>query len=247
MIAPRPVWLVLAMCLILACLSHDAGALGAPILIAEIAFLAVGGFWSTRLLMSTAQSAVLARVLATDSEAAERFGIPFQRVRLSGRGAFVLGSARPTIYVSGDLEDVLAPGELLGVLLHEDHHRAIRAPLRAAALHAWLSVFRPVRPIRAGILQRLADLESLADAHALANGVAPSTLASALVKSAGTSTAGYAGSGFGEAAETRITTLLALAAGHGKHRASAPVEWLPAVAVVVLLVACHIVGFPIPA
>jgi Zn-dependent protease with chaperone function len=46
--------------------------------------------------------------------------------------AFCAGYVRPRIYVSTGALDVLSDDELAAVLLHEDHHRVLRDPLRLA-------------------------------------------------------------------------------------------------------------------
>ncbi len=168
-----------------ACLSSDTTAAADPMLLVEVIILVAMAAWVIRLLFTGIEGAALARTLQAQSEPAARFDVPFRRLRVAGRGAFALGLVAPRIYVSRDLEVMLNDDELRGVLLHEEHHRATRAPLRGAALLAWLSVLGGVAPVRAQLTRRLADLECFADAHALGLGVSPATLASALLKTAG--------------------------------------------------------------
>src|SRR5205085_12033605 len=64
--------------------------------------------------------------------------------------AFWQGYRRPRIYVSADALQLLAPGELDAVLLHEQHHRSARDPMRLAfaRIHNQALFFLPaLRPL----------------------------------------------------------------------------------------------------
>lgn len=225
-----------------ACLSSDTTAAAGPMLLVEVIILVAMAAWVIRLLFTGIEGAALARTLQAQSEPAARFDVPFRRLRVAGRGAFALGLVAPRIYVSRDLEVMLNDDELRGVLLHEEHHRATRAPLRGAALLAWLSVLGGVAPVRAQLTRRLADLECFADAHALGLGVSPATLASALLKTAGARPADATARAFTDASAPRVAALLEAAAGQPTARRSTPLEWVPVAAAVALLLGCHLVG-----
>ena len=101
------------------------------------------------------------------------------------------------------------------------------------------------RPVREALDDRLLDLERAADADAIRLGVTPAALASALLKSEPGPPG--AGAGFSSAADRRIQALLAHADGTLDARpARLPYEWLPAVAVAVIVLACHFTGLPLP-
>jgi hypothetical protein len=149
----------------------------------------------------------------------------------------VVGTIRPTIFLGRDLVARLDEAELLAVLLHEEHHRRTRAPIRGAALEAWLAIVRPVRGLRAVVADRLADLEILADGFALAHGIEPAVLASALMKGAEQPTLGSA---FATAADARVAVLLDVAAGRpSRWSGRLPYEWLPVAVAAIVVLACH--------
>ena len=235
-------WLVAGVAIAVACVSSDATAPADPMLLVEAVVLILIAVWVARLSATGVAGMALARELDRDSEATTSFDVPFRRLRLRGRGAFALGLIAPRIYVSEDLESALNEDELRAILLHEEHHRVTRAPLRGAALLAWLAILGRIGPVRERLVRRLADLECLADAHALVRGVPPSALASALVKTAGSVPVGLPARLFAGASEPRVVALLDAAAGRGLHRRTAPLEWLPLAATSLLLVGCHLVG-----
>jgi hypothetical protein len=147
---------------------------------------------------------------------------------------------QPRIYIGDELLESLDADELRAVMLHEEHHRRTRGPLRAASLEAWIALFGRAAPIHAVLMDRLTDLEEEADADALRRGARAPALASALLK-ADPSLA--AGASFAAAADQRLRTLLALAGGAAEIDASRlPYEWLPLAAVAVVTVACHLSG-----
>lgn len=211
---------------------------GDPILAFEVVSGAVVAVWGLLLASNLARGRRLSRAFDLLSDYRTIEGISVNVVRGAGRMALVLGAIRPRIYIGEELLLVLAADERTAVLLHEDHHRSIRAPLRAAALEAWLSIVGHVGSVRRILLDRLADLEAMADRHAIANGCRRSALAAALVK-AEPGLAGLSAVSYG--AERRIRALL------NRDRTSAipqrlPYEWLPIAAFIVIAVACHAWG-----
>lgn len=77
--------------------------------------------------------------------------------------AFCAGYLRPKVYVSTGALRLLAPDELDAVLLHEDHHRRVRDPLRLAFGHVlsqalfFLPVLRPLRDLHGDMAELDAD------------------------------------------------------------------------------------------
>lgn len=164
-------------------------------------------------------------------------------VRLLGgidRRAFVLGWLRPTIFLGAGLLAALDGEELRAVVLHEDFHRRSRAPLRSASIEAWMTLLRPFSNIRAILADRLVDLERAADRHAIAVGVAPSGIASALVKIDRATPSPW--TAFSSAAERRVGGLLELAAGRRQSPDRSPYEWLATAALASALAACELVS-----
>jgi hypothetical protein len=189
----------------------------------------------------------LGRLMAAELDMRSRTvtidGIRCDVIPGGGRRAFVLGAVRPRIFVGEELLATLDADEMKAVLLHENHHRRTLAPLRTAALEAWLSLLGGSRRIRSAVLERLIDLEELADADAMRRGAAPATIASALLKSDPGSAA--AGAGFSREADRRVVTLLELAAGRqasGSRRL--PYEWLPIAVLGAVAVSCHLAFIP---
>lgn len=155
--------------------------------------------------------------------------------------AFVHGVLRPHIYVSPALIRVLDAAELQGVLLHERHHRATWAPLRAMALEAWERTLAWLPPVRRALQARLAALEVEADAAAMTAGVRPETLASALIKCE--SAAPAAATAFASEPDARIEQLVAW--GRSEQAVpprSIPLEWAAPATVIIAVLACHLVG-----
>lgn len=211
---------------------------GDPMLVFEMASGSIAAVWGTILVSNLARGRRLSRELNSLSRSRMVDGIPINVVPGAGRIALVLGTMRPSIYVGGELLNVLAEEERAAVLLHEDHHRMIRAPFRAAALEAWLSIVGRHGAARRILLDRLADLEAMADRYAIANGCSRSALAAALVKT-DPGLVGLSATSYG--AERRIRALLnpdqALAVGQ-----RLPYEWLPIAVFVVVAAACHAWG-----
>jgi hypothetical protein len=108
--------------------------------------------------------------------------------------AFCAGWLRPRVYVSTGVLERLSDSELRAVLAHEQHHGALRDPLRLAVGRVLCQAlfFLPVlRPLQ----DRYADVAELtADAAALeASGGAPAPLASAMLAIASTETGDVVG------------------------------------------------------
>jgi bla regulator protein blaR1 len=95
--------------------------------------------------------------------------------------AFCAGYLRPSIYVSTGALAVLSDDELAAVLVHEDHHRTLRDPLRLASSHILSQAlfFLPVLP---SLRDRYSDLaEERADDAAVRAAGDTGPLASALL------------------------------------------------------------------
>jgi len=123
------------------------------------------------------------------------------------------------------------------VVLHEDHHRRTRAPVRAAALGAWLRLLGRSNHVQRVLVDRLSDLEALADADAIGRGSSPRSLARALLKGGDASPRPVS---FAYGAERRVEQLLDRAAGVPVEAVGRlPYEWLPVVLLSVATLACH--------
>lgn len=70
------------------------------------------------------------------------------------RSAFVIGPLRPQIFVSDSLVEVLDGDEMRAVILHEEHHRRQRDPLRGLALASWEQLLAWLPPSRRWIKRR---------------------------------------------------------------------------------------------
>lgn len=224
----------------LVCLAVFPRAGGDPMLLVEGSSVAVLSIWTVVGLREMLRGRRLARALDGRSAPAAAAGVPCRVVRGGGRHAFVLGVIRPRIYVGDELIEALDTDELRAVLLHEDHHRRTLAPLRAAALEAWLTLVGRSAPVRTVLLDRLTDLEEEADAAALLRGADPSALASALVKADSSLALGVS---FAAASAQRLRTLVALADGtEHVDEPRLPYEWLPVAIVAIVALACHLSG-----
>lgn len=218
------------------CLAFGAVLGGDPMLGLEIAAGALAISWGALVVRELMGSGRVARALDEDAEEALLFGVPVRITSALGADAVVVGSIRPRIFVGTVLLSTLSDDEIEAVLLHEDHHRRTRAPLRAAALGAWLRIFGPSRRIQSLLLERLADLETMADDDAIQRGSSPRSLARALLKGEPT----IQPVSFAYAAERRVEQLIDRAAGHAiTPAARVPYEWLPVVALAVAMVGCH--------
>lgn len=217
---------------------------GDPMVALELAGAVLLAAWTLVVARTVWRSRRLARALEARCHDGSVAGVACRIVRGGGRHAFVLGVVRPRIYLGDGMLAALDPGELRAVLLHEDHHRRTFAPLRAAAVEAWLALVGRWAPLRRRLADRLIDLEEEADAHALRGGVDPATLASALVKADAAPV--RAGAAFVSAADRRLESLLAAAAGETRIVAPRlPFEWFPPAAIAMVAVACHLSGLAV--
>lgn len=210
---------------------------GDPMLVVEIGLSVFLILWATFTLREVWTARTLGRRFASQSANAVVSGV---RCRVLGGGsheAIVVGALAPTIYIGAGLLAVLDEEERRGVLLHEEYHRRTRAPLRAAALDAWLRLARRPRILERLLSERIADLEVSADAFAMAAGATPGALASALLKG---QTGAAAGASFAGASERRIGALLDAARGSPPRRRRPPLEWLPLAFVGVAVLGCHL-------
>jgi Zn-dependent protease with chaperone function len=212
-----------------------------PMLAVELAALALMAAWLVLFGRGVRRARADAERLADVSRPIGLAGADVRLVDASQPAAFVSGLVRPQIYLSRSLIDSLDAAELRGVLLHEQHHRRTRAPLRALALESWQRLLGWLPPARRALAARLAGLEIEADAAAVARGTAPATLASALLKCEahppGPSSA------FAAASEIRIGELVAWGGQqHVDRHFSIPVEWVAPAGAAIALWACHVVG-----
>lgn len=209
---------------------------GDPMLAIEVGGVALAVTWGGLVVREINSSNRLARALSSDAVETRIFGVPCRVTAALGADALVIGSIRPRIFVGASLASSLTPDELQAVIYHEDHHRRTRAPLRAAALDAWLRLLGRSQGIRGLVLDRLADLETLADADAMRRGATPSSLARALMKGEPSPQP----VAFSYASERRVEHLLNRAAGSSTIASGRlPYEWLPAAIVAVTTLACH--------
>jgi hypothetical protein len=182
---------------------------GDPMLGVEIAGAALAVIWAGLVILDVTRCRRLAVALSASAVEASLFDIPVRITRRLGADAIVVGSLRPRIFVGHALLVALTDDELQAVVYHEDHHRRMRAPLRASALEAWLRLLGWSRRVRDVVLDRLADLETLADADAIRRGSSPRSLARALVKGDPSPQP----ASFAYAADRRVGQLLDHAAG----------------------------------
>ena len=224
--------------LVAVCSALDVASPADPTVALEVLSAVVFGAWLLGIVSGSWQSYTMRRALRRLAEPEHRFGIDYERLPRGGRRAFALGLVRPAIFVGDELMNDLSTEELRGVLLHEDHHRRTRAPLRGIALSAWLTVLGRYAVIRRLVSGRLVELERAADAHALAGGVSRKALASALLK---TEHVSLPAASFGEGDDARVRALMG---GHqAAPRSTMPLEWAPALLVAVALVVCHLPGW----
>lgn len=211
---------------------------GDPMLGLEVAGAVVAALWAGLVARDLNRSRRLAAALSAESREARLFGVPCRITPALGADAIVVGSLRPRIFLGQPLLAALAADELQAVVYHEDHHRRNRAPIRAAALEAWLHLLGRSPRVRELIHERLADLESLADADAIRRGSTPRSLARALLKG----DVSPEPVSFAYAADRRIVQLVDRAAGIDvQPTGRLPYEWLPVVLLTVLTIGCHAV------
>lgn len=211
-----------------------------PVAIAEVAGGVVLAVWLGLTLRRVGAGIRLSAALTSASQPSVLNDVHYRVLRDGGRQAFVAGALRPAIFIGDGLLSTLDAAELAAVLHHEDYHRRTLAPVRAAALEAWLLLVGPWRFGRACVLDRLADLEREADEAALRGGATHQVIARALVKAA---EAEYGGAiPFAAASDRRIRWLLEDSAGAATAtQPRLPYEWLPVVMLATLTAACHLV------
>lgn len=218
------------------CVAFGAIGGGDPMLALEIGGTALAALWAALVARELIRSQGLSNELAVTARETSLFGVPLRISALLGTDAIVVGSLRPRIYVGSELLVSLADDEMRAVVLHEDHHRRTRAPIRAAALAAWLRLLGRSKRVRDILVDRLTDLETLADADAIRRGSSPRSLARALLKG----DASLQPISFAYAAERRVQQLLDRAAGVPVVAAGRlPYEWLPVILLTVATLGCH--------
>lgn len=209
---------------------------GDPMLAIEIGGAALAILWGGLIVRELRRSNQLAGALSVGAAEARLFGVPCRVTPALGSDALVIGTIRPQIFVGVPLVSALTESELKAVIYHEDHHRRTRAPLRAAALGAWLRLLGRSDGIRGVFIDRLADLESLADADAIRRGATPGSLARALLKGE----LSLQPVAFSYAAERRVEHLLDRAAGTSVAASGRlPYEWLPVALLAAATLGCH--------
>ena len=212
-----------------------------PMLGVELMALALTAAWLVLLGLGVRRAQADAERLSDVSRPIGLAGADVRLLDASQPTAFVSGLLRPQIYLSRSLIDTLDADELRGVLLHEQHHRRTRAPLRALALESWQRLLDWLPPARRALAARLASLEIEADAAAVARGTAPATLASALLKCEAHLPGAL--SAFAAAPEIRIDALVAWGRQQRVDRhLSIPVEWVAPASAAIALWACHVIG-----
>ncbi len=154
--------------------------------------------------------------------------------------AIVAGVLQPRIYIGLEFVERLSEVELEAVLSHEDYHRRTRAPLRAAALAAWLVLFGRIGIVRRILVARLAALEIAADHHALRRGSSGRVLARALLKS---ERRGLTPVAFSHVATLRIEHLVGMMTNVpdpvGPTVVRLRYEWMPISALALAAVGCQ--------
>jgi hypothetical protein len=218
------------------CLMLGALVGGDPMLAVELVGGVLVALWIALLTRDVVASHQLASMLSVDAQDMALFGVPCRVTPGLGTDAIVVGSVRPRIFLGAALVNVLADDELEAVVYHEDHHRRTRAPIRAAALEAWLRLLGRSEGVRSVVFDRLADLETLADADAIRRGSSPQSLARALLKGE----MSLQPVAFSYAADRRVERLLDRAAGGPvDHGGRLPYEWLPVALLAVATLGCH--------
>lgn len=219
------------------CIALGVAVGGDPMLALEVAGAALVIPWAALVVRELVRSRRLARALEADSHETSLFGVTFRVTHVLGMDAIVVGSVRPQIYIGTGLLAALSDDEIRAVVFHEDHHRRTRAPLRAAALGMWLRLLGRSDSVRDALLDRLTDLEALADADAIRRGSSPRSLARALLKG----DAALQPVSFAYAAAQRVEQLLDRAAGLPVAAARRlPYEWLPVSLLTVVTFGCHL-------
>lgn len=207
-----------------------------PMFVMEVTGTTILAAWALLVTLEVVRSRRLSGALARDAREVAIFGVPLRLTPALGSDAIVVGVLRPVIYLGPDLLATLTQDELRAVVLHEDHHRRTRAPLRAAALSAWLRLLGRSSRVRSVLLDRLADLETLADADAIRRGSDPRAIARALLKGE----LSLQPVSFAYAAERRVEHLIDRASGgQGDVAGRLPYEWLPVIVLAVVTLGCR--------
>ena len=212
-----------------------------PMLAVELVALTLFAVWLVHVGRGARRAVTEAARLSAESQGVDIAGAKVRLLDTTTPAAFVSGLLRPQIYLNPALIKILDHHELRAVLLHEQHHRRTLAPLRGLALESWQLALGWLPPARHALAARLAALEIEADAAAVARGVAPATLASALVKCGGSLP--RSASAFSATSEIRIGELVAWGRGERVDRhLSIPVEWAAPASALMALWVCHLVG-----
>ncbi len=210
---------------------------GDPTLVVEVIGGSVISLWIALVIQDVVAARQRTRWMAANAQEVALFGVPCSIAPALGHDALVVGWIRPRILLGVPLLSALSSAELEAVVYHEDHHRRTRAPLRAAALGAWLRLFGRAGRVRNAMLDRMADLESLADADAVRRGSSPRSLARALLKG----DVSPEPAAFSYAADRRVQRLLDGAEGvAGDGTTRLPYEWLPVALLAAVTIGCHV-------
>ncbi len=209
---------------------------GDPMLGAELGLVAVVGVW-LGLVIVRIRPAIVGQRLLERAATPIRLGRREVQLLESHRPeAFVAGPLQPSVFISRALLDMLDVEELHAVLLHEEHHRRTRAPLRELALACWSRLVGGIPAIRRWIERRVAHLEIEADRYALAGGASSAAIASALIKcDRSTSPLGI---GFASVADLRLRRLVGEEVA--ADPAAIPMEWLAPALLAFGLGVCHL-------
>lgn len=228
---------VFAACFLAAAMTH-----GDPLLGIELAAAAVVLLWAMVVAWNVARAALLARRLRRISRPLRVAGVVCRVISSGHREAFAIG-LRPTIFISEAAVMALDRQQLRAVVLHEDHHRRTLAPIRAAALQGWLVLGGRFGAVRGPLMDRLAALETSADRDALERGATPGSLASALLRM----DQGRVALRFTGHADRRVGHLLAVANGEQDTGVGhVPIEWLPSLMLIAMVVGCRLAGAGTP-
>jgi hypothetical protein len=221
---------------VLVCLAVGLIFAGDPLMPVEMAGAAVLAAWLLEILGAGYRGHRLERSIGAVSRQAVVAGVPCRVMRDSGCSAFVLGTLRPRIYLGARLLTTLDTDEVRAVVLHEEHHRRTRAPLRIAALGAWRRLASSSERVRDALDARVAQLECDADRFALRHGVSRGAIAGALLKTEPSAM----GLGFAAQAQARVDHLLHPDIDRRRGHAHAmPFEWAPVVVALAITVFCH--------
>lgn len=216
-------------------------ALSDPILAVEVAAGALLVAWAVTLLADMRRSVLLGRALDLRGRPSTLHDVAVRIIPGTNVEAFAVGLLRPRVYLSEAALGVLDSDELAAVVHHEEHHRRTLAPLRAAAVEAWLRLLGRSHIATSLLSARLVQFEAAADAYAIARGVHPSSIAAALLKVEARRTQGAA---FAGSADQRVRALIDVTSGRREARMTPlPYEWLPVAVTAAIAIGCHVGGF----